>query len=54
MRKPWPTRGCWAMQKKNKKIMYPVGTQLSLYNLTAKIRRIKKAKLDLNLEKLGI
>jgi hypothetical protein len=39
------------MQNKNKKIMW---TQPSLYNLTAKIRTIKKGKLDLKIEKLGI
>jgi hypothetical protein len=52
MRKPWPTRSCCAMQKKNKKIVYLVGTQPSLYNLTAKIRRMKKGNLDLNTEKI--
>jgi hypothetical protein len=52
-RKPWPTRGCWTIQKK-KKIMYPLGTQPSLYNLTEKIRRVKKGKVYLNIEKTGI
>jgi hypothetical protein len=42
------------MQKKNKKIMYPVGTQHSLYNLTAKLRRLKKGKVDFNIEKILI
>jgi len=53
IRKPGPTRGCWTIQKK-KKIMYPMGTQPSLYNLTAKIRRVKKRKVYLNIEKTGI
>jgi len=52
MRKPWPTGGYCAMQNKNKKIMYPVGTQPSLYNRTTKIRRLKKGKVDLNIEKI--
>jgi len=52
IRKPWPTGGCCAMQKKNEKIMYPVGTQHSLYNLTAKTGRLRKGKVDLNIEKI--
>jgi hypothetical protein len=50
MRKPWPTRGCCTKQKKNKKIMCPVGTLPPLYNLTAKIKRLKKGKFGLNIK----
>jgi len=52
MRKPWSTRDYCAMQKKNKKMTYRAGTEPSLYNLTTKIRRLKKGKVELNIEKI--